>query len=98
MPQFTIRSIIVFTALLMAYVVLLTHLPAAAVVPLLGPGVISVVFLPCAIGQLVLLMTDPCERTLSSTRVQNGLWCIFVCLFAFCPFIALWISVVGRGF
>lgn len=91
MPQFTIRSIVVFTTLLMAYVVMLTHLPEAAVIPFLGPGVVSGVFLPFAFCQLLLLITDPAERTLMSVRLQNCLWCIFIGLFAFCPFISLWI-------
>ena len=71
MFRFSLRSLMVVTTLLMVLVVLLTHVPPAALIPFLVPGVCAGFFLPFLSGRFVLILTDPNERTFESDSLQN---------------------------
>ena len=95
MPRFTIRTLFIATAGLMAYVTYLSRFPVAILISLSIPALCALLFLPYLSLRLLALLGDPEEATFNSKQLQNCLWTIFVCLVAFAPVISL---VATKGF
>ena len=95
MPKFTIRTLFIATAGLMAYVTFLSRFPVAILISLSIPALCALLFLPYLSLRLLAVLGDPEEATFDSEQLQNCLWAIFFCLVAFAPVVSL---VATNGF
>ena len=89
MPRFTLRSLMIATAGLMAYTAILAQFPIAVLISLSIPAFCALLFMPYLSLRLLAIFTDPKERTFKSDQLQNTLWTLFFCLLALAPLISL---------
>jgi len=97
MPQFTLKSILLVTALLMMFIAVLAQAPLTCLVFLAVPSILSViVMIPFLTVRLGAFLTAACERTTEAgfvptmgEELRNTLWALVICLFATTPLLAL---------
>jgi len=89
MPRFTIRTLIIATAGLMAYVTYLSRFPVAILISLSVPALCALLFLPYLGRGRVVVLRDTEEPAINTAQLHNCLWTIFFCLVALAPIISL---------
>lgn len=93
--QFSIRSLLLVTAILMGFIAILVQLPYSFVLLVAFPATFaSLTILPYVTIKFFLLLTDPSDRTLHSPEMQRTVQVLLICLFTAAPAISLLIIFV----